>query len=109
MTEVALFYSELARRQTQLYEYANGLAASAFLSAHSKRLEKYDTLDLHCLYVKEAVSALDMFLDNNIHLLKGTSKSQALMVITGRGKRSENGVPKIKPAVISRLRKRKLW
>lgn len=108
LTEVAVFYSELARKQTQLYENANEMAASAFLNEHSNRLQSYDTLDLHYLYVKEAVSALDIFLDNNIHLLKGTSKSQALFVITGRGKRSLNKVSKLKPAVITRLKKRKL-
>lgn len=106
--EVAIFYSELARKQTQLYEHANEMAASAFLNEHSNRLQSYDTLDLHYLYVKEAVSALDIFLDNNIHLLKGTSKSQALFVITGRGKRSINQISKLKPAVITRLKKRKL-
>lgn len=108
MTEVAMFYSDLAKKQTQLYDRANGLAASIFLNEHSQRLQNYDTLDLHFLYVKEAIPALDMFIDNNIHLLKGTKKTQTLFVITGRGKNSLNGISRIKPAVKNRLKKRNI-
>lgn len=108
MSEVAIFYSDLARKQTELYERANSLAASTFLQEHSNRLQNYDTLDLHFLYVDEALSALDIFLDNNIHLLQGTGKTQHLFVITGRGKRSVNGIPKIKPSVKARLKKRQV-
>lgn len=108
MTELAIYYSDLARKQTELYDQANNLAATMFLNEHSERHQNYDTLDLHFLYVKEAIAALDMFLDNSVHLLKGTNKTQYLFVITGRGKRSANGISKIKPAVKSRLKKRKV-
>lgn len=108
MTEVAIYYSGLAQKETDLYDQANGLAASMFLNEHSQKHQNYDTLDLHFLYVKEAIPALDMFLDNSVHLLKGTNKTQFLFIITGRGKRSANGVSKIKPAVKARLKKRKI-
>ncbi|KAL3278818.1 hypothetical protein HHI36_016338 [Cryptolaemus montrouzieri] len=107
--EVAQFYSELAKKQTQFYDMANNRAATVLLEEHSKRLQNFDTLDLHFLFVKEAIPALDVFIDRNINLLKGgTKKSQSLLVITGRGNRSKNGVSKIKPAVISRLKTRKI-
>ncbi|RZC35493.1 NEDD4-binding protein 2 [Asbolus verrucosus] len=109
MTEVAMFYSELAKKETKSYDKANHIAAAAFIDEHAKRLQKFDTLDLHYFYVKEAIPNLDIFIDRNINLLKGGSKQcQDLFVITGRGKNSEGGRCKIKPAVISRLKKRKI-
>lgn len=108
MFEVASYYSKLAQMQTQHYEKANGFAASTFLNEHSKRLENFFTLDLHFLYVKEAIPALDMFIDTNIRLLGDSQQSQTLFVITGRGKNSSGGVSKLKPAVKGRLKKRKL-
>lgn len=110
MNEVAQFYSILASQQTQYYETANSLAATAFLDEHSKRLQDFNTLDLHFLYVKEAIPALDLFLDRNINLLRHskTKQSECLQIITGRGNRSENSVPKIKPAIQNRLLARKI-
>ncbi|CAG9863796.1 unnamed protein product [Phyllotreta striolata] len=110
MTEVAQFYSELASMQTSYYDRANNLAAVAFLDEHSKRLQNFNTLDLHFLYVKEAVPALDVFLDRNINLLKQSSlkSSEHLQIITGRGNRSREGKSKIKPAVIARLTQRNI-
>lgn len=109
MKEVAQFYSTLATEQTQKYEKANSLAAMAFLDEHSKRLEDFNTLDLHFLYVKEAIPALDVFLDRNISLLRhGQQQYEHLHIITGRGKNSENGKPKLKPVVMSHLQKRNI-
>ncbi|CAG9765365.1 unnamed protein product [Ceutorhynchus assimilis] len=108
LIEVAQFYSALAAKQTRFYEIANGYAVTGFLDQHSKRLEDFNTLDLHYLYVKEALPTLDMFLDRNINLLRlsSTKKVEFLQIITGRGKNSKDGKPKIKPAVITRLAKR---
>lgn len=108
MTEVAQYYTSLAAQQTNLYDRANNIAAQTFLEEHAKRLQNFNTLDLHYLYVKEAIPALDLFIDRNINLLKGSKSKQSdyLHVITGRGKRSEGGVSRIKPAIIKHLRKR---
>lgn len=106
--EVAAFYSDLAQKQTQLYDKANNLAATTFLHENSQ-LQNFNTLDLHYLYRKEAIGALDIFLDNNIMLLKGSKTNRSteqLFVITGRGKRSSGGVSKLKPVVISKLKSR---
>ncbi|KAL1490710.1 hypothetical protein ABEB36_013361 [Hypothenemus hampei] len=110
MREVAQFYSGLASKQTKLFEQANSLAATAFVDEHSKRLEDCNTLDLHFLYVKEAIPNLDIFLDRNINLLRlsTTMHSDSLQIITGRGKNSAGGLSRIRPAVITRLKERKL-
>ncbi|XP_049820899.1 NEDD4-binding protein 2 [Aethina tumida] len=109
MIEVAQFYSNLASQQTKYLDTSNHLAAQTFLQEHSERLQDFNTLDLHYLYVKEAIPALDLFLDRNINLLQGSGKNyEKLTIITGRGKRSHMGVSKIKPAVIARLKKRRL-
>lgn len=110
MTEVAQFYSGLASQQTKLFEKANGFAATTFLDEHSKRLQDFNTIDLHFLYVKEAIPSLDVFLDTNINLLRLSSIKQIeyLQIITGRGKNSQSGVAKIRPAVISHLKKRNM-
>ncbi|CAH1176426.1 unnamed protein product [Phaedon cochleariae] len=110
MTEVAQFFSGLASSQTMYFERANSLAAMAFLDEHSKRLQDFNTLDLHFLYVKEAIPSLDVFLDRNINLLRlsNTKQSEYLQIITGRGNRSEGGISRIKPAVQARLKKRNI-
>ncbi|KAJ8911965.1 hypothetical protein NQ315_012776 [Exocentrus adspersus] len=97
MKEVAQFYSGLASQQTVYFDRANNLAATAFLDEHSKRLQDFNTIDLHFLYVKEAIPALDVFLDRNINLLRlsNNKDSEYLQIITGRGKRSENGISKL--------------
>ncbi|ENN72162.1 hypothetical protein D910_08472 [Dendroctonus ponderosae] len=109
--EVARFYSGLAANQTPAFEHYNSLAATAFLDDHSRRLENFNMLDLHFLYIKEAIPHLDMFLDRMINLLRLSSKKggETVQIITGRGKNSANGVAKIKPAVITRLKERGIW
>lgn len=103
---IASFYSNLAAEQTKLSEQANSMAAAALLVSNQT---SSDTLDLHQLHVREALSALDIFLDANIQeLTKSTNRSIYLHIITGRGKNSVNGIPKVRPAVISHLRKHKL-
>ncbi|XP_044267376.1 NEDD4-binding protein 2-like [Tribolium madens] len=102
-------YFEAAKKQKQQHEEANRRAAAAFLKENYEKNPSNDTIDFHHLYVKEAVEVLDIFLDDQIGGLRDDNvKTKALSVITGRGKHSENGVPKIKPAVIERLIVRKL-
>ncbi|XP_072393564.1 uncharacterized protein [Diabrotica undecimpunctata] len=110
MREVAQFYSGLASLQTIYYDRANNMAATAFLDEHAKTLQDFFTLDLHYLFVKEAIPALDLFLDRNINLLRHskTKKTEYLQIITGRGNRSKNNVSKIKPAVTARLASRNI-
>ncbi|XP_066156483.1 uncharacterized protein [Euwallacea fornicatus] len=110
MREVAQYYSSMAAKQTFLFHSANSLASTAFLDQHSKRLENFNTIDLHFLYVREAIPHLDIFLDRIISLLRAstTKNSESCQIITGRGKNSTNGVAKLRPAVISRLKERKI-
>ncbi|XP_028155121.1 NEDD4-binding protein 2 [Diabrotica virgifera virgifera] len=110
MREVAQFYSGLASLQTIYYDRANNMAATAFLDEHAKTLQDFCTLDLHYLFVKEAIPALDVFLDRNINLLRHskTKKTEYLQIITGRGNRSRKHVSKIKPAVAARLESRNI-
>ena len=67
-----------------------------------QREEKVTTLDLHGLFVKEALDTM-MDLINNLKKKK-TNGSQLLEVITGAGKHSSGGKARIKPAVLSFLR-----
>lgn len=108
-TQVAVYYSDIAKMHKQKYEQANSLAASAFLSAHSLKQRDSKTLDLHFLYVKEAEQALDLFIDNQLSKLKEHNQpKETLYIITGRGRNSRNGVPHIKIAVKRCLKTRKL-
>lgn len=110
MREVAQFYSGLASQQTRLYEQANSKAVSAFLDEHSNRLQDFNTLDLHFLYVKEALPSLDVFLDRNINLLRHsiTKTKEYLQIITGRGKHSYKGKSILRPAVENHIIQRGL-
>ncbi|XP_025425962.1 uncharacterized protein LOC112694641 isoform X1 [Sipha flava] len=70
------------------------------------------TLDLHHFPVKDAILALDIYLDKHISYLKKLneiySRGRQLTIITGRGKHSPKGIARIKPVVIQRLEIRRL-
>lgn len=90
-------------------ERANSTAASAFLAAQDYKMNAENTLDLHYLYVAEALQALDVFLDYHISRLnQGNKKSINLYIITGRGARSNGGQSRIKPAVSKKLASKNL-
>lgn len=110
MGAVAMFYSRLAREESDLYDQTNARAAECFLQEHNSRHDKFDTIDLHYLQAKEVVPALDIFLDRHINLLHGPTgkRSETLYVITGRGKHSRGGVSVIKPIVMNSLAKRQI-
>lgn len=110
MGAVAMFYSRLAREESELFDQTNARAAECFLQEHSSRLDKFDTIDLHYLQSKEVGPALDIFLDRHINLLHGpnSKRTETLYVITGRGKHSKGGVSVIKPIVMNRLTKRQI-
>lgn len=69
-----------------------------------------DILDLHQLQVNEATQCLDLFLDHGIKQLRKTSDGtkKDLYVITGQGRHSLDGVPKIKLRTVEHLRERRL-
>ncbi|XP_012280669.1 uncharacterized protein LOC105699863 [Orussus abietinus] len=106
---VAAYYSEMAKLHTKNIETANATAAAAFLAAQGFSSNEANTLDLHYLFVPEALEALDQFLDNHVEILsKSNKRSIDLYIVTGRGARSNNGVSRIKPAVSKRLAARKI-
>ena len=83
---------------------ANAEADEAFFSAHVYGNGKVEILDLHYLFVDEALYAVDLFIDDQRRkLLKSDSKTSTLHIITGWGARSSNGLSKLKPAVAKRL------
>lgn len=106
MYPVAAFYSNLATEQTKYFDQANAFAAAALIASNQSNTY---TLDLHNLYVKEAINALDIFLDSHIaHLLNSKNINCNLHIITGRGNNSKNGIPKVRPAVVKQLKNRGL-
>ena len=84
------------------------MAVAALAAAHTGS-HSLDTLDLHHFKVIEAVTVFDMFLDYHIRVVSEQGSGHScLKIITGRGQHSVNGKPRIKPAIISRIRKRGL-
>lgn len=93
-----------AKLHQQEMEKSNALAASMFLNAQCHTCDKDTTLDLHNLYVPEALQALEIFLGEKLEKLnRENKKSIVIFIITGRGARSNNGLSKIKPAVCRKL------
>lgn len=113
LTSVAAYYSELAQVHKNKFEYANHCAATCFVNGQTTQKNACNSdgtlLDLHFLFVPEAIQILDIFIDNHLEKLHKTGKKSIhLYLITGRGSRSAGGKARIKPATISRLRKRNL-
>nr|CAD7426299.1 unnamed protein product [Timema monikensis] len=105
---VASYYSQVAALHKQRIDDANARAASSLLTAHSLS-QLSTTLDLHFLYVAEALQVLDMFLDHHVSRLKQRSQRQEhVFLITGRGSRSAGGKSRIRPAIVRRLQQRNI-
>ncbi|XP_077286930.1 uncharacterized protein LOC143911773 [Arctopsyche grandis] len=108
MVQVAAYYSQIAALHKKKHEYANNLAASRLMQVSASGTDSY-TLDLHSLYVMEALLVLDVFLDKHISELRERKLSTSkLFLITGRGRHSPGQQPRIKPAVKKRLGERGL-
>lgn len=89
---------------TENIKAAHANAAEEFLSAQTFTQNGEDTLDLHNLFVREALEAVDIFLDYQIKKLnRSTKRSLVFYVITGYGARSNNRLGRIKPAVTKKL------
>ncbi|CAH4038029.1 unnamed protein product [Pieris brassicae] len=112
MLPVASYYSELGAMHTALHEQANSRAANSLVYVNAQRCKNNATIDLHHCRVAEARQSLDLFLDVHIRKLKEIDgrngvTAHTLFFLTGRGKHSPAG-PKVKPAVIQRLKQRGL-
>lgn len=67
------------------------------------------TLDLHYMFVAEALRILDVFIDAHMKKLnQSPNRKKIIYIITGRGQHSIGARSRIKPAVSSRLNQRKL-
>lgn len=90
----AKILSNKGRMCSKIMDQSNSRAAHLIFTETNEK-KPLDHIDLHYLYVSEALPMLE----ERIALLKKLGKFQ-LTVIVGRGKRSLNE-PKLKPAVIS--------
>lgn len=101
LKQVASFYSNQGHSHTQKLKEANMRASEQILEDRRGELETKMTLDLHGLHVDEAIVALDRILP-----VKEKEKYKShLKIITGRGRHSHHGVPRLRPAVLAYLQK----
>ncbi|CAB3227016.1 unnamed protein product [Arctia plantaginis] len=108
MTQVANYCSEIANFHKNQYELSSSKAVASLIQYHAENNPNNETVDLHFFRVKEAMEAMDLFIDRHIQRLRDLNlRSVTLFFITGRGLHSP-GRPKVKPACIKRLRERGL-
>jgi DNA-nicking Smr family endonuclease len=102
-------HSEEAKRQGELMKTLNKQAADLAFQENNNSLASNDRyrLDLHGLFVKEALERLDKRLCEWLRETK-TKQRQPLCFIVGKGNRSVGGKARIKPAVEQELRRRQL-
>lgn len=91
--------SDKGKEEGNQVEQQNRLAAQAYFNDNNKNKNKNE-IDLHGLYVEEAIDYLTKRLDS----MRGNSE-ESLIVIVGRGNHSTDGV-KIRPAVEKLIRQR---
>ncbi|KAK7496517.1 hypothetical protein BaRGS_00012169 [Batillaria attramentaria] len=105
MREVALFYSQQGHLHTERMQEANMRASRKILEAREARLNEEATLDLHGLHVDEAIAALKRVLEEREREFqqKPVHNRRNMFVITGRGRHSQHGVARIRPAVLAHL------
>ena len=88
-------YSTEGHKHDDLVKEYNKQAADAFFAAHNKGRDQM-TIDLHGLYVEEAMERLKA-------RVEAIGRKGTFVIIWGAGNHSEGGVRKIKPAVIDYL------
>lgn len=95
----------LSNEKTHLYEEMNrkNHQAAQLIFAHYNQNQPETTIDLHGLYVSEAIKYLEERLERCRR-----KKSRQLTVITGAGNNSIDRIPKIKPEVEAFARKHQL-
>jgi len=101
MYAVATYYASESRRYAKLSTEAHKEAALQIVGEKNIRRDER-TIDLHELRVIEALSYLESFITENIQ-----DGHTVIRVITGKGNHSFNGRPRIKPAVITFIKKKK--
>uniref|UniRef100_T1JA97 Smr domain-containing protein n=1 Tax=Strigamia maritima TaxID=126957 RepID=T1JA97_STRMM len=78
--------------------------ASLKILLHRNLGRDRNTIDLHLLYVREALEMLEIFLKlKQEELMNGTERRMVIAIITGRGKHSIDQVPRLKRGVINYL------
>lgn len=108
-TEVAVYYSRVANLHKSKVDRCNQHAANCIVEVHNLTNNNPDMLDLHYLYVKEAIECLDLFLDQHISRIRARLQPhKSVMVITGRGLHSSRGYSTVKQNTKFRLRERGL-
>jgi len=96
---VATYYAQMGRVHDAKLKEANHQAANKILN-YRKNHDPQDTIDLHGLHVKEAISALA----DRLKEFENRPGKQ-LNIVTGFVKHSSSG-PRIKPAVLAFLARR---
>lgn len=118
---VAQYYADMGHYQTKMIEYSNQKAVVQIFKENNPDYKNSNTLDLHGLHVKEAISVLKdvisqkktgLFFLNNIYSKtkyfidlansNGKKIKSYIFVITGCGHHSENG-PRLRPNIINFL------
>ncbi|KAH3872081.1 NEDD4-binding protein 2-like [Dreissena polymorpha] len=94
-------YSKLGHSENGKMRQANKKAADLILKTLNKSFPKCLTLDLHGLYVSEALNFLNEFIE--AHLNEGVDEVQ---IITGKGNHSDNGRPRLRPTIMEHLKKK---
>lgn len=87
--------SEEGKKHDELMKQYNKEAADAFFAAHNQGRDNM-TIDLHGLYVEEAMERLKARIET-------IGRKGTFVIIWGAGNHSEGGVRKIKPAVVDYL------
>ncbi|KAG9306484.1 hypothetical protein G9A89_008420 [Geosiphon pyriformis] len=85
--------SNKSKEHYRLMELYNKKAAEIIFSENNRHRNK-DEIDLHGLFVKEALE----YTEERIKLCKA-NRIDTLMIIVGKGNHSLNGIPKLKPAI----------
>lgn len=106
----AAMMSRKGREHTELMKkYQRQAFRQNFYKRNHGRMENLAKVDLHGLHVQEAIEVVEELLEWHRQSLRENSpaKKKYLYLITGTGKHSHRGKPRLKPAILKLLREKK--
>jgi DNA-nicking Smr family endonuclease len=105
--ETAAYYAEQGRILSRKIKERNQEASEQIFKLNNPNYKNTNTIDLHGLYVNEAIKIVNECLDYWAYKYNNIKNPPPFVIITGRGRNSESGQSKLRGILLKHLLSKK--